>query len=176
MVAQIIDYPWATLRRSLYSRYTLLDEICFAVLSPAFLFAAAQGYIDRGAWWSNAHYQSRLSSFLQSLGDPACHPVPRLTCCIPSISWWMHLLRLVPRKKPSFNLKQFWSRNDLTFLVVAGGLPWQAPAVSNASLHTFLQACQRVTLKPLPSGHTMVRHRSHNNNMTSTETNTLCRQ
>lgn len=47
-MAQIIDYPWATLRGSLYCRYTLIDEICFAVLAPAFLFGAVQGYTDKG--------------------------------------------------------------------------------------------------------------------------------
>ena len=42
-------------------------------------------------------------------------------------------------------------------MVVTWGLPWQAPAVCNASLYTFLVVCQRVTLEPLPSSHTHAR-------------------
>lgn len=40
--------------------------------------------------------------------------------------------------------------------MVTCSVPWQTPAVSNASLHTFLQACQCVTLKPLPTGNSHV--------------------
>ena len=63
--------------------------------------------------------------------------------------------------------------NDLSFMVVTWGLPWWAPAVSDASLRTFLEACQCVTLKPLPTSHTYVPDHSHNNGLTSTEPNTF---
>lgn len=131
MVAQIIDYPWATLRRSLYCRYTLLDEICFAALSPAFLFAVVQGYIDKGVGG-----QTRPINVICHLSSSRLSCVPpqtkvNLQDCIPTVS-------LCPSLPLSFNLKQFWSKSDLTFMVVTWGLPWQTPAVSNASLHIFL--------------------------------------
>lgn len=50
--------------------------------------------------------------------------------------------------------KPFWSKTDLFFCVgVTWGLPWQPPAVSNASLPTFLEAHQCVTLETLPASH-----------------------
>lgn len=133
---------------------------CF---SPAFLIGTVLGYIDKGVWWSNAPFQSHLSSFLslyvmlRATPNSHCPPVAG-TCAV-----------YTAPQKHYINLKQFWSKSDLSFLVVTWGLPWQAPAVSNASLHCFLEARQCMTLKPLPSSHTYVHHsHSHNNSLTST--------
>ena len=72
LVAHVIDYPWATLRRSLCSYCTLPDDICSPLLYPiassycccAGGRAAGEGdYIDKGVLpVSNGHFQSHPSS------------------------------------------------------------------------------------------------------------------
>ena len=100
-MAQIIDYPWATLRRSLYCRYTLLDEICFAVLSPAFLSPALCGDTLTKGFGGQTHAIKVI-----------CHLflVFRLSCAPPQTKVNLLHGELAPpspatQKKPSFSPK-----------------------------------------------------------------------